>query len=70
MNEFKTVEFNCKIKMQVKITDDMTEEEKKEQIIDNFETVLEYGSNDFVESSDYSPYIIMDDIKNIINVKE
>jgi hypothetical protein len=69
MSGFKTIEFNCKIKMQVKITDDMTEEEKKDKITENFETVLEYGQNDIDQSEDYSGYIIMDDIKNITNVK-
>lgn len=70
MDEFKMVEFDCKIKMQVKITDNMTDEEKKDKIIESVETVTDEASNSLDESEDYSAYIVMSDIKNIKNVKE
>jgi hypothetical protein len=69
-NEFKTIEFDCKFKMQVKIDDNMTNEEIVNQIQNNFEMVMEYGSSSCDESDEYSAYMVLDDIKNIKSLKE
>jgi hypothetical protein len=64
-SNFKTVEFTCKFKMEINAKDNMTEEQIKETIYENFETVIEYGSNDFDESDEYSAYMTFDNIENI-----
>jgi len=63
--DFKMIEFNCNIKMQVKMDYEMTEGQIKEAIGANFDFVTEYGSEACEYTDEFSAYILLDNIENI-----
>lgn len=65
MSDFKMIEFDCKLKMQVAITDDMTEEEIIEKIEESFDFFTECASPECDFSDEYSAYMTYENMLNL-----
>lgn len=62
---FKIVEFDCKLKMHVKIDDSMNEKEIIDRIEESFDFITGCASSDCDFSDEFSAYMTFDRVKNL-----